>query len=107
MVATMRARLDSAIAEYARSHTADREALPLGFLAEVNALKVTMSEVSLDVVQQAMMICGISGYKYGTPYSLGRQMRDLQSAPLMVNNDRIAANTATLLIAQRAPLMRG
>ena len=107
LLAVMRSRLECATAEYAASHAADREALPLGFLAEVNALKVTMSELALEVAQHAMMICGISGYKNGTPYSLGRHLRDLQSAPLMVNNDRIAANTATLLIAQRAPLIRG
>lgn len=106
LLATMRARLDEATTAYVRHDAADREALPLGLLAEVNALKVTMSEAALDVAQQAMMICGISGYKNGTPYSVGRHLRDLQSAPLMVNNDRIAANTATFLIAQRAPLLR-
>ncbi|NPD65151.1 acyl-CoA/acyl-ACP dehydrogenase [Lichenicola cladoniae] len=107
LVATMRTRLESATTEYARNPAKDLDALPLGFLAEVNALKVTMSELALDVVQQAMMICGIAGYKNGTPYSIGRHLRDLYSAPLMVNNDRIAANTATLLIAQRSPLLRG
>ena len=106
LLATMRSRLDGATADYEASRAGDQQALPLRFLADVNGLKVALSELALEVVQQAMMICGIAGYKYGTPYSIGRHLRDLYSAPLMVNNDRIAANTATLLIAQRAPLMR-
>ncbi len=106
LLATMRSRLESAVAEYATDGVADREALPLGFLTEVNALKVAMSELAVEVVQHAMMICGLSGYKCGTPYSIGRHLRDVQSAPLMVNNDRIVANTAILLVAQRASLVR-
>ena len=107
LLVTMRARLDNATAEYGTLRGGDREALPLGFLTEVNGLKIALSELGLEVVQEAMLVCGIAGYKYGTPYSLGRHLRDLHSAPLMVNNDRIAANTATMLVAQRAPLMKG
>ena len=106
LLATMRSRLDAAVAEYMADGVADCDALPLGFLTEVNALKVTMSELAVEVVQHAMMICGLSGYKCGTPYSIGRHLRDVQSAPLMVNNDRIVANTAILLVAQRASLVR-
>ena len=106
LVATIRTRLDAATAEYERGRLTDVDALPLGFLAEVNSLKVMISEAALEVVQHAMMICGIAGYQYGTPYSIGRHLRDLQSAPLMVNNDRISSNTATMLVAQRAPLVR-
>ena len=106
LLATMRSRLEVAVGEYASGGTVDRDALPLGFLTEINALKVAMSELAIEVVQHAMMICGLSGYKCGTPYSIGRHLRDVQSAPLMVNNDRIVANTATLLVAQRAPLVR-
>ena len=107
LLATVRTRLDVAICEYESGRKKDRDALLLGFLAEVNGLKIMVSEATLEVVQHAMMICGIAGYQYGTPYSVGRHLRDLQSAPLMVNNDRIASNTATLLVAQRAPLTRG
>ena len=106
MLATMRSRLDNAVHEYGTGPAADHDALPLGLLTELNALKVTVSELALEVVQEAMMICGISGYKYGTPYSVGRHLRDLQSAPIMVNNDRIRANTAVLLVAQRSPMMK-
>lgn len=70
--------------------------------AEMNGLKTSVSTMAIEVVQQAMMICGMAGYKQGTPYSLGRHLRDLWSAPLMINNDRILTNTASLLLAERS-----
>ncbi|MNN34748.1 hypothetical protein D3C81_1485670 [compost metagenome] len=69
--------------------------------AEMNGLKTAVSTMALDVVQQAMLVCGMAGYKHGTPFSLGRHLRDLWSAPLMINNDRILSNTANLLLADR------
>ncbi len=53
------------------------------------------------MVKHATMICGMASYKNGTPYTLGRHIRDLHSAPLMISNDRIEANTANLLLALR------
>ncbi|WP_459620403.1 acyl-CoA dehydrogenase family protein [Burkholderia sp. 3C] len=73
----------------------------LGFAADMNTLKTAISQTALQVVQQVLMICGMAGYKNGTPFSVGRHLRDLHSAPLMINNDRIAQNTASLLLAQR------
>lgn len=106
VLSTMRARLDTALADYAAHQNSGAGALPMKLSAELNGLKIALSEMAVKAVQEAMLICGISGYRNGTPYSLGRHFRDLQSAPLMVNNDRIALNTATLLVAQRAPLMK-
>jgi acyl-CoA dehydrogenase len=68
---------------------------------DMNTLKSSISTTALLVVQEVLMICGMSGYRNGTEYSVGRHLRDLHSAPLMINNDRIAQNTASLLLAQR------
>lgn len=73
----------------------------LGFASDMNTLKTSISATALQVVQEVLMICGLAGYKNGTEYSVGRHLRDLHSAPLMINNDRIAQNTANLLLAQR------
>ena len=73
----------------------------LGFASDMNTLKTSISSTALQVVQEVLMICGMAGYKNGTEYSVGRHLRDLHSAPLMINNDRIAQNTASLLLAQR------
>jgi acyl-CoA dehydrogenase len=55
----------------------------------------------VDVVNQAMLICGIQGYREDSEYSLGRILRDAHGAAVMVNNDRIAGNTAQLAMVQR------
>jgi acyl-CoA dehydrogenase len=73
----------------------------LGFASDMNTLKTSISTTALQVVHEVLMICGMAGYKNGTEYSVGRHLRDLYSAPLMINNDRIAQNTASLLLAQR------
>jgi acyl-CoA dehydrogenase len=76
-------------------------ALALSFASDMNTLKTSISTTAIQVVQEVLMICGMAGYKNGTEYSVGRHLRDLYSAPLMINNDRIAQNTASLLLAQR------
>ncbi|MEK6350720.1 MAG: acyl-CoA dehydrogenase family protein [Burkholderia sp.] len=105
----MQARLAAAFQAEQAEHraarcTADDDAplaAMLGFAADMNTLKTAISQTALQVVQQVLMICGMAGYKNGTPFSVGRHLRDLHSAPLMINNDRIAQNTASLLLAQR------
>ena len=68
----------------------------------MNNLKVTGSEMAVEIVQLALLICGITGYKNDTPYSVGRHLRDALSAALMISNDRILANTSNLLLVQPA-----
>ena len=68
---------------------------------EMNLLKTAVSEAALDVVGLCLRICGIAGYRNQGPFSLGRHLRDIQSAPLMVSNDRIRSNTGHLLLMQR------
>ena len=53
------------------------------------------------IVQEALTIAGIMGYKNDSPFSVGRQLRDILSAPLMIANDRVLANTANLLLMSR------
>ncbi|MDR5816865.1 MULTISPECIES: acyl-CoA dehydrogenase family protein [unclassified Caballeronia] len=74
----------------------------IGINADLNMLKLAISQSALHVVQETLMICGMAGYKNDTPFSVGRHLRDLHSAPLMISNDRIELNTANLLLAQRA-----
>jgi acyl-CoA dehydrogenase len=69
----------------------------LSFSIAMNNVKTSTAYRAVEVINQAMLICGIAGYKNDTPFSLGRHLRDAHSAALMVNNDRIDANTASLL----------
>lgn len=68
------------------------------FAIDMNTLKISSSTLVVDVVGKAMLITGISGYRLDSPFSLGRLLRDAYGAALMVNNDRIAANTAQLVL---------
>lgn len=99
----MQARLSQALRDY-DGVFASGESLPLGFTADMNNLKTTISEACLDVVRHAFMICGINAYKNGSAFSLGRHLRDLMSAPIMINNDRMLESTGNLLLMQRSTL---
>jgi acyl-CoA dehydrogenase len=80
----------------------DREALSsLGFALAMNSLKISTSSLVVDVVSRALLICGMAGYREDSPFSMGRLLRDAYGAALMVNNDRILANNAQILLVHR------
>jgi acyl-CoA dehydrogenase len=100
----MRSRLSQALRDYDTIFPASGVELPLGLTAEMNSLKTSLSELCLEATRHAFMVCGIHGYKNGSPFSLGRHLRDLMSAPLMINNDRMLESTGNLLLMQRPSL---
>jgi acyl-CoA dehydrogenase len=106
MLQLMHARLTMALDSYAQARQSESLSETMAFASDMNLLKTSVSTTAIAVVGQVLMICGMAGYKNGTPFSVGRHLRDLHSAPLMINNDRIAANTASLLLAQRSTTMR-
>jgi acyl-CoA dehydrogenase len=70
-----------------------------GFAVRTNNLKLASSRRVVEVVGQALLICGIAGYRNDSKYSLARHLRDAYGAAVMVNNDRILKLNATLLTA--------
>lgn len=50
-----------------------------------------------------MRACGLSGYRNDSEFSVGRHLRDVLSAPLMINNDRILANAAAASLMTPLP----
>jgi acyl-CoA dehydrogenase len=72
-----------------------------GFSIRTNNLKVSCSQRIVDIVGQAMLICGISGYRNDSKFSLARHLRDAYGAALMVNNDRITKLNATMLMVHK------
>lgn len=70
----------------------------IGWSLKFNALKTDAAERTPRIVHGALQIVGILGYKNDTPFSLGRHYRDALSAALMISNDRIAAQSANLLL---------
>lgn len=73
----------------------------MSFSVAMNNIKVATSQIAIDIVNKAMIVCGIYGFKNDTPYSIGRQYRDILSAQVMINNDRIFGNVSTMLLMHR------
>lgn len=73
----------------------------MDFALAMNGLKVSASTLVVEIVSRALMICGIAGYRDDSTFGLGRMLRDAYGAALMVNNDRILANSAQMLLVLR------
>lgn len=80
------------------------ELTTVGWALRLNNLKISCSEAAPAIVQRALQIVGILGYKNDSPFSLGRQLRDALSGSLMISNDRIAAKSAAMLLVFKDPL---
>jgi acyl-CoA dehydrogenase len=99
----MRAMITASLDTYA-NHEHDARALAaLDFQSSINLLKVEASELAVTTVMHAMRACGLSGYRNDGDFTLGRQLRDVLSSPLMINNDRILANIATASLMSGVP----
>lgn len=72
-----------------------------GFSIRTNNLKLSSSQLVVDIVGRALLICGIAGYRNDSKYSLSRHLRDAYGAALMVNNDRIMKLNATMLMVHK------
>jgi acyl-CoA dehydrogenase len=98
---TMRATVHSGVADFERNQD-DPDALAgLGFAIRMNNLKVAAAQMAPQIVARALAVCGVSGYRYDSPLSVGRHLRDAHSAALMISNDRVlSANAAMLLVCK-------
>jgi acyl-CoA dehydrogenase len=80
----------------------DRDALSaMGFALRMNGLKVQSATLAVQIVSQALSICGIAGYKADTKYSVERHLRDAYSAGIQINNDRVLGASASMLLVHR------
>ena len=74
----------------------DAQALrSIDFQTMINVTKVEASELAVSIVLSALRACGLSGYRNDSEFSVVRSLRDVLSAPIMINNDRILTNLAT------------
>ena len=99
----MRHNVHSLTREYQELLASDNPDLfhGFGFSIRTNNLKVSCSQRIVEIVGGALLICGISGYRNDTKFSLSRHLRDSYGAALMVNNDRITKLNATMLLAHK------
>jgi acyl-CoA dehydrogenase len=102
---SMRSAVHQTIAKYQailnQPDVENAEGEGFSFAISINNLKLVASQLVIEIVSKALMICGISGYRNDSKLSLGRYLRDAYGAALMVNNDRILGQSAIMQIVQR------
>jgi acyl-CoA dehydrogenase len=102
-LAKLRAMITANLDTYAAHEHDERALSSLDFQSSINLLKVEASELAVATVMHAMRACGLSGYRNDGDFTVGRHLRDVLSAPLMINNDRILANIATASLMSGVP----
>jgi len=100
----LRAIITSNLDTYAARERDQRALSSLEFQSQINLLKVEASELAVATVMHAMRACGLSGYRNDGDFTVGRHLRDVLSAPLMINNDRILANIGTASLMSAVPV---
>lgn len=100
---TLRGVLSSALRTYQAAMSDEKAISSLEFQSMITMTKVQVSELAAETVLAALRACGLSGYRNDSEFSIGRHLRDILSAPLMINNDRILANLAMTSVMTSLP----
>ncbi|MGZ5875477.1 MAG: acyl-CoA dehydrogenase family protein [Bradyrhizobium sp.] len=102
-LAKLRAIITANLDTYMAHEHDERTLTSLDFQSSINLLKVEASELAVATVMSAMRACGLSGYRNDGDFSVGRHLRDVLSAPIMINNERILTNIATASLMSGVP----
>ena len=100
---TLRGVLSAALQRYEDIINDDKAVTAIEFQSLITLTKVQVSELALATVMSALRACGLSGYRNDVEFSIGRHLRDILSAPLMINNDRILSNLAAASLMAPLP----
>jgi len=101
MLQLMRSNTIAGLSRFAEAKHNEDDLGSVGFIVAMNNIKIGASRMVVDIINHALLITGINGYRNNTPYSVGRHMRDALSAQIMISNDRIFGNVANLLLMHR------
>jgi acyl-CoA dehydrogenase len=100
---TLRGVLAANLRSYETVMSDEKAISSLEFQAMITLTKVQASELAVTTVLSSLRACGLSGYRNDTEFTIGRLLRDVLSAPLMINNDRILTNLATTSLMTPLP----
>jgi acyl-CoA dehydrogenase len=100
---TLRGVLAANLRSYEAVMSDEKAISSLEFQAMITLTKVQASELAVTTVLSALRACGLSGYRNDTEFTIGRLLRDVLSAPLMINNDRILTNLAATSLMTPLP----
>ena len=102
-LAKLRALIAANIDTFAHHEHDERALGSLDFQSSITLLKVQASELAVETVMHAMRTTGLAGYRNDGDFTMGRHLRDVLSAPIMINNDRILTNAATSTLMSGVP----
>jgi acyl-CoA dehydrogenase len=100
---SLRGTLATALRGYEQNADDRRALTAIDFQTAMTLLKVEASEAAVAIVLEAGRACGLAGYRNDSEFSIGRHLRDVLSAPIMINNDRILANLAMTSLLSSVP----
>ncbi|HKW49987.1 MAG TPA: acyl-CoA dehydrogenase family protein, partial [Gemmatimonadaceae bacterium] len=99
----LRGTIASGVASYEKAALETDTLEALDFQAGINLLKVNSSELAIETVMHALQACGLSGYRNDGEFSVTRNLRDVLSSSIMINNERILAGAASSLLLFDVP----
>ncbi|MDP9089276.1 MAG: acyl-CoA/acyl-ACP dehydrogenase [Pseudomonadota bacterium] len=100
---TLRGVLSASLRSYEAVMADEKAVSSLEFQSMITLTKVQVSELAVTTVMASLRACGLSGYRNDTEFTIGRLLRDVLSAPIMISNDRILANLATTSLMTPLP----
>jgi acyl-CoA dehydrogenase len=100
---TLRGVLASSLRSYEAVMSDEKAIASLEFQAMITLTKVQVSELAVTTVLTSLRACGLAGYRNDTEFTMGRLLRDVLSAPIMISNDRILTNLATTSLMTPLP----
>jgi len=100
---TLRGVLSASLRSYEAIMSDEKAISSLEFQAMITLTKVQVSELAVTTVMNSLRACGLSGYRNDTEFTIGRLLRDVLSAPIMISNDRILTNLATTSLMTPLP----
>jgi acyl-CoA dehydrogenase len=101
---TLRGAVQAGLATFERNAAEPGGLTAMNAQLALNFLKVEASELAASTVMSAMRACGLAGYRNDGDFAMGRFLRDILSAPIMINNDRILANAEAAVLMSEPPL---
>jgi acyl-CoA dehydrogenase len=99
----LRGVLATSLRSYESIMSDEKAISSMEFQAMITLTKVQVSELAVTTVLTSLRACGLSGYRNDTEFTIGRLLRDVLSAPIMISNDRILTNLATTSLMTPLP----
>ncbi|MGH6741863.1 MAG: acyl-CoA dehydrogenase family protein, partial [Bradyrhizobium sp.] len=100
---TLRALISQTAARYEALANDPDSINSIEFQNEILMLKVEGSELAQNIVLAAMRAGGLSAYRLDGEFAIGRHLRDIMAAPVMIHNDRIVGGAVASSMMREVP----